>query len=92
MSQGVNSVTPTIGPKLHIGPFNVKCLFMESANILQRKIIDFLKMNNMSFVENEPFTIKTSESHKIWIESISGSAGLYLVNFSEYTPINDQLL
>ena len=52
MSQGVHSVNPTIGPKLHVGPFNVKCLFMESANILQRKIIDFLKMNNLSFVEN----------------------------------------
>ena len=65
---------------------------MESATILQRKIIDFLKMNNLNFIEQEPYGIRTGENHQIWIESISGSAGLFLVNFSQYLPINDQIL
>ena len=38
MSQGNPNTVQSVLPKNHIGPFNVKCLFMESATILQRKI------------------------------------------------------
>jgi hypothetical protein len=38
-------------PKPHTGPFNVKCLFMENAESLIRKIKDFLRQQNVRFVE-----------------------------------------
>lgn len=88
MSHIPTTSNKSVVPKQHVGPFNVKCLFMESATILFRKIIDFFKLNNLGFTEQEPYEIKTLDNHSIWIESISGSAGLYLVNFSGSMPIN----
>lgn len=39
-------------PKSHNGPFNAKCLFLENAPSLMKKISIFLKENNMKFVEH----------------------------------------
>lgn len=51
MSQGNSSYPNQMMPKPHTGPFNVKCLFMENADSLIRKIADFLKQQNVRFVE-----------------------------------------
>lgn len=79
-------------PKPHTGPFNVKCLFMENAESLIRRIADYLKQQNVRFVEQEPFTLRTMDNHTIWIESVSGSNSLNLVNFTRNFPNNDDLL
>lgn len=38
-------------PKPHTGPFNVKCLFMENAESLMKKISDYLRHQNVRFIE-----------------------------------------
>lgn len=38
-------------PKPHTGPFNVKCLFMENAQSLMKKISDYLRHQNVRFIE-----------------------------------------
>ena len=48
MSQGNNYTnnynnSQQITPKSHIGPFNAKCLFLENAPSLMKKISNFLK-------------------------------------------------
>jgi hypothetical protein len=58
-------MTPT--PKPHNGPFNVKCLFMENAESLIRKIAEYLRQQNVRFIEQEPFTLRTLDNHTIWI-------------------------
>jgi hypothetical protein len=73
MSQGNSYTTSThthtqiSTPKPHNGPFNVKCLFMENADILIRRIAEFLRQQNVRFVEQEPFTLRTLDNHTIWI-------------------------
>jgi hypothetical protein len=90
MSQGNSTYTHHQStPKPHSGPFNTKCLFMENAESLIRRISEFLKQQNVRFVEQEPFTLKTLDNHIIWIESISGSSLLNLVNFTNNFPNND---
>jgi hypothetical protein len=37
-------------PKPHVGPFNAKCLFMENAESLIKKISDYLRQQNVRFV------------------------------------------
>jgi len=37
-------------PKPHAGPFNAKCLFMENADSLMRRIADFLRQQNVRYV------------------------------------------
>ena len=94
MSQGSpysnpQSLSQIPTPKPHTGPFNVKCLFMETAETLIRRISDFLRQQNVRFVEQEPFTLRTMDNHTIWIESVSGSNNLNLVNFTRNFPGND---
>lgn len=89
MSQGNSYSNHQPTPKPHSGPFNVKCLFLENADSLIRKIADFLRQQNVRFVEQEPFTLRTLDNHTIWIESISGSNGLNLVSFTRNFPGND---
>ena len=72
MSQGSSYTSPspalqTLTPKPHTGPFNVKCLFMENAQSLIRRIADYLRQQNVRFVEQEPFTLRTMDNHTIWI-------------------------
>lgn len=55
------------GPKSHVGPFNAKCLFLENASSLMKKISQFLKDHNVRYIEQEPFTLKTLDNHSIWL-------------------------
>lgn len=70
----------------------MKCLFMENAASLMIKIGEYLRQQGVRYVEQEPFTLRTSDNHSIWIESVSGVAGLNLISFTRNFPSNEELL
>lgn len=50
----------SIVPKVHVGPFNTRCLFMDNAGTLFQKIVEFLSNNSINFVQKDPFSLQLS--------------------------------
>ena len=78
--------------KIHSGPFNSQCVFMESAKNLLERITGLLLKLNMRYQETEAYSIFVSGGPHIAIECLQGIAGMHLVKFQSDHPINAAIL
>lgn len=46
-----NNGVVEVEPKIHMGPFNTQCIFMENAKSLMSKISGYLAKNNLKYSE-----------------------------------------
>ena len=69
------------GPKVHTGPFNTQCIFMENAKTLFDKIVSLLGKLKLRYQEIDAFSL-TMGNQQISVESVQGIAGLHLVKFN----------
>lgn len=65
---------------------------MENAKQLIQRIGEYLRIQGVRYVQQDDFTLRTSDNYSIWIESVSGMAELNLVNFTKNFPNNEELL
>lgn len=79
-------------PKMHFGPFNAQCLFMEAPRIIALKICDFLNKGKMVFKEVDSFTLRLQNNEVISVESIHGLGGYHIVKFSNYSSFADSII
>lgn len=79
------------GPRVHNGPFNTQCIFMESAKTLYDKIAGVLGRLKLRYQEAEGFSLLMG-SQQISVECVQGIAGLHLVKFNCEHPVNQTIL
>jgi hypothetical protein len=80
-------------PKIHTGPFNAQCLFMDNPRNIMLKVIQCLTNRlNMKYQELDAYSLQVADSEQISVESIQGVAGYYLLKFSTNHPLNEAIV
>lgn len=52
-------------PKIHFGPFNSRCLFMEGARAILTRVGEYLRKSNTSFLETDPFSLRIQTNETV---------------------------
>ena len=79
-------------PKVHTGPFNTQCIFMQSAKCLLDKITSLLVQQNMKYQQTDRFCISVGGGPQVTVQSIQGVAGLHLITFQGQHPLNHSII
>jgi DNA relaxase NicK len=79
------------GPKVHTGPFNTQCIFMENAKTLFEKVVGLLSKLKLRYQEVDAYSLSMG-SQQISIESVQGIAGLHLIKFNAEHPVNQTII
>ena len=85
-----NSTQPA--PKVHAGPFNAHCVFLENARALFERVGAALGKMNLRYIEAEPYHLSVGGGPNICIENVQGISGLHLVKFLKEHPANKAIL
>ena len=74
------------------GPFNPRCVFGSNPKIVYQKILAFLETSQTEFAELDRFRVEVESRLKISLELLQGIKGVYILVFSEKSPLNEKLL